>query len=144
MPADPVQKSAAGAESAPGRDRVRDVLARGCMSRSAFEMLTGRWSALVLIALTEKDYRFNELRRRVDGVSERMLSRALHNLERGGMVSRDVITAIPPRVQYSLTPLGAQIARQFRALADVLEDTAGQVREARDRYDATESGRAGG
>lgn len=119
-------------------DPIRDVLARGCMSRSALEDLTSKWAALVLIALTEQPYRFNELRRRVEGVSERMLSRTLQSVERDGMITRSVLTTIPPRVEYSLTPLGERVAAQFRVLADVLEETADQVRTARAQYDATQ------
>ncbi|MEK8105999.1 helix-turn-helix domain-containing protein [Micromonospora sp. M12] len=83
---------------------MSDVFARGCTSRAAFEDVTSKWASLVLLALGEGRYRFNALRRRVDGVSERMLSQTLQTLERDGMLTREVLTAIPPRVEYSLTP----------------------------------------
>lgn len=116
---------------------MRDVLARGCLSRSAFETLTGKWTGLVLIALLEADSRFNALRRRVEGVSEKMLAQTLQSLERDGMLTRTVASVIPPRVEYALTPLGHRVAVSYRGLADLLEATADEVRIARTSYDAT-------
>ena len=89
-----------------------------------------------MLALGEGDYRFNALRRRVDGVSEKMLSQTLQSLERDGLVTREVHSAIPPRVEYSLTPLGADVAGRLRDLADVLEGSAVQLGQARAAYDA--------
>jgi DNA-binding HxlR family transcriptional regulator len=118
----------------PTQGLVVDVFARGCTSRAAFEDVTGRWGSLVLIALGEGSFRFSALRRKVDGVSEKMLSQTLQALERDGMVSREVVTAIPPRVEYDLTPLGAQVAGRLRGLADLLEASAPQVEAARAEY----------
>ncbi|MEU4337060.1 helix-turn-helix domain-containing protein [Micromonospora lupini] len=117
----------------PTQDLVSDVFARGCTSRAAFEDVTSKWASLVLIALGEGRYRFNALRRRVDGVSERMLSQTLQTLERDGMLTREVLTAIPPRVEYSLTPLGARVAEQLRGLADLLEASVPELQTARER-----------
>ncbi|WP_039908094.1 winged helix-turn-helix transcriptional regulator [Micromonospora lupini] len=117
----------------PTQDLVSDVFARGCTSRAAFEDVTSKWASLVLLALGEGRYRFNALRRRVDGVSERMLSQTLQTLERDGMLTREVLTAIPPRVEYSLTPLGARVAEQLRGLADLLEASVPELQTARAR-----------
>lgn len=119
----------------PSQQLVTDVFARGCTSRAAFEDVTSKWASLVLLALGEGGYRFNALRRRVDGVSEKMLSQTLQALERDGMVVREVVTSIPPRVEYSPTPLGAGVAAHLRALADLLEATAADVAESRESYD---------
>ncbi len=118
-------------EPGPSPALVSDVFARDCTSRSAFEDVTAKWASLTLLALHEGGYRFNALRRRVDGVSEKMLSQTLQALERDGMVSRDVVTAIPPRVEYALTPLGGRVAARLRALADVLEDAVPEDEQAR-------------
>ncbi|MFD0484605.1 winged helix-turn-helix transcriptional regulator [Kineococcus sp. GCM10028916] len=120
----------------PTQEFVVDVFARGCTSRAAFEDVTGRWPSLVLIALGEGSFRFNALRRKVDGVSEKMLAQTLQTLERDGMVTREVVTAIPPRVEYELTPMGAQVAEKLRALADLLEASAPRVGVAQAEYDA--------
>ncbi|WP_369372959.1 winged helix-turn-helix transcriptional regulator [Promicromonospora sp. Populi] len=111
----------------PPQDLVIDVFARDCPSRAAFEDVTAKWASLALLALGEGSYRFNALRRRVEGVSEKMLSQTLQTLERDGMVTRDVVTNIPPRVEYSLTPLGGRVAEKLRALADVLEGSVAET-----------------
>jgi DNA-binding HxlR family transcriptional regulator len=119
----------------PAADLVTSVFASACTSRAAFEDVTGKWASLALIALGEGTYRFGELRRRVEGVSEKMLSQALQSLERDGMVTRTVVTAIPPRVEYKLTSLGGRVAVQLRSLADLLEATAGDIGKAREAFE---------
>lgn len=130
------------AHGAPTADLVTSVFARDCTSREAFEDVTGKWASLALIALGEGTYRFGELRRRVQGVSEKMLSQALQALERDGFLTRTVVTAIPPRVEYNLTAMGERLATQLRSLADVLEATTAEVGQARAQYDqrATQGG----
>ncbi|PRX96752.1 winged helix-turn-helix transcriptional regulator [Allonocardiopsis opalescens] len=123
-----------GPEPGPSQALVSDVFARDCTSRGAFEGVTSKWASLALLALAEGGYRFNALRRRVEGVSEKMLSQTLQHLERDGMVSRRVLTAIPPRVEYSLTPLGARVAEHLRGLADLLQASTREVERARDAY----------
>ncbi|WP_101830677.1 winged helix-turn-helix transcriptional regulator [Frankia canadensis] len=114
---------------------ISDVFNRDCPSRSALEGVAGKWGILALLALGEGGYRFNALRRRVEGVSEKMLSQTLQTLERDGMVVRSVVTTIPPRVEYSLTPLGARVAERLRALADLFEDSIDEIGRARTAYD---------
>ncbi|MFZ2175593.1 MAG: helix-turn-helix domain-containing protein [Rhodococcus sp. (in: high G+C Gram-positive bacteria)] len=113
-----------------------DVFSRGCASRDTLLTVTGRWGTLALAALSEGSYRFSALRRRVDGVSERMLSQTLQALERDGLVRRDVLEAIPPKVEYSLTPLGAQVAAQLTGLIEFVEAHMPDVRAAQDDYDS--------
>ena len=115
---------------------VVDVFARNCASRGLLADVAGKWSVLALLALDEGGYRFNALRRRVEGVSEKMLAQTLHTLERDGLVAREVVTAIPPRVEYALTPLGARVAGHVRALVETLEGAALEVVAAREAYDA--------
>lgn len=111
------------------------MFARDCSSRGALQTVTGRWGSLVLIALGESNYRFNALRRRVDGVSEKMLSQTLQNLERDGMIVRTVLEAIPPKVEYNLTPLGRQVADQLRGLIDLVQTNMPAVLDAQSKYD---------
>ncbi|MBW0105296.1 helix-turn-helix domain-containing protein [Pseudonocardia sp. KRD291] len=120
----------------PTDELVTTVFARHCLSRSTLEDVAGKWGILALLALRESDFRFNALRRRVEGVSEKMLSQTLQTLERDGLVLREVRTTIPPRVEYSLTGLGAQVAHRLHGLADLLEESVPQVTEARRAYDA--------
>ncbi|MBQ0827960.1 winged helix-turn-helix transcriptional regulator [Streptomyces tagetis] len=113
-----------------------DVFSRGCPSRGVLEHVTGRWGVLTLGALYEGSLRFNELRRRVDGVSEKMLSQTLQALERDGLVHREARPASPPRVDYELTPLGREVTGRLIALIGCLEDRMDQVLDSRERYDA--------
>ncbi|MFB7450473.1 MULTISPECIES: winged helix-turn-helix transcriptional regulator [Streptomyces] len=106
-----------------------------CPSRLVLEHVTSRWGVLVLAALLERSYRFSELRREIGGVSEKMLAQTLQTLERDGFVHRDAKPVIPPRVDYSLTPLGEGAARQVWELARWTEQQVGAVEAARVRYD---------
>ncbi|WP_405716840.1 winged helix-turn-helix transcriptional regulator [Streptomyces sp. NBC_00046] len=118
-----------------------DVFSRQCPSRGTLEHVTGRWGSLTLGALHEGGFRFNELRRRVDGVSEKMLSQTLHALERDGLVHREAQPTNPPRVDYELTPLGRQVAERLLALIEFVEGRMPEVLGARDHYDRTHPGR---
>lgn len=114
-----------------------DVFSSACTSRSALQHLTGRWGALVMGALTSEDepMRFGVIRRKIEGISERMLSQTLTQLERDGMVVREVLSTIPPNVEYSLTDLGRTVAEPLMALIDLLEAEFPKVLEAQDAYD---------
>ena len=106
--------------TAPDDALVADVFSRACGSRALFEVVTGKWAALVLVALAEGEQRFGQLRRRVDGVSEKMLSQALHALEGAELITRTDHGTQPPRVDYALTELGAQVAATVKDLVEVL------------------------
>lgn len=112
-----------------------DVNDRMCPSRVVLEHVTSRWGVLVLAALQERSYRFSELRRTIGGVSEKMLAQTLQTLERDGFVDRDAKPVIPPRVDYSLTPLGKEAADQVWALARWTERRVEDVERARSEYD---------
>jgi len=119
------------------RDLPYSVFAKACPSRGTLEHVTGRWGGLTLGALYEGSLRFNELRRRVDGVSEKMLSQTLHALERDGLVHREAQPTNPPRVDYELTPLGREVAERLLSLVHLLEGRMDDVLAARERYDGT-------
>ncbi|TVT43923.1 helix-turn-helix transcriptional regulator [Amycolatopsis rhizosphaerae] len=114
---------------------VADVFARACESRGILEHITGRWGTLALAALAEAPLRFNALRRRVDGVSEKMLAQTLQALERDGFVHREAQQTIPPRVEYSLTPMGRTAAEKLLDLIAFVEARVPDVGAARARYD---------
>ncbi|MCX5495565.1 helix-turn-helix domain-containing protein [Kaistia dalseonensis] len=98
-----------------------DLLAANCPSRDVLKHLTNRWGVLVLIALLSGTHRFSDLRRKIGGVSERMLSQTLQWLESDGMLDRKSYPVVPPHVEYSLTPLGREAAEKVRSLADWIE-----------------------
>lgn len=100
---------------------IVDVFARDCSSRRILENLAGKWGLLAMAALHEGAYRFNALRRRVEGVSEKMLAQTLQGLERDGLVRRDVQATIPPHVEYSLTPFGERVAAKIVELVELVQ-----------------------
>ncbi len=111
------------------------VGAEMCPYRLVLEHVTSRWGVLVLIQLLDRPHRFSELRRAIGRVSEKMLTQTLQTLERDGLVHRDAKPVIPPRVDYSLTDLGHEAARQVRDLALWTERRMADVELARKAYD---------
>ena len=101
--------------------RRGEVLATECPSREILKHVTSQWGVLVLVALMEGTYRFSELRRKIGGVSEKMLAQTLQRLEQDGFIRRVSYPVVPPHVEYSLTPLGDGIGRQVEALTDWIE-----------------------
>ncbi|AEQ52624.1 winged helix-turn-helix transcriptional regulator [Pelagibacterium halotolerans] len=103
-------------------DKVHgELLSAGCPSRDVLKHVTSQWGVLVLIVLEGGTHRFSELRRKIGGVSERMLAQALQLLEADGFVLRRTYPVVPPHVEYSLTPLGEEVAEKVRILADWIE-----------------------
>ena len=98
--------------NAPGGVRMPGtggVFAAGCPSRVVLDHVTSKWGVLVLVALADGPQRWSELRRRAEGISEKMLAQTLRTLEADGFVHRDAQPVIPPRVDYSLTERGAEL-----------------------------------
>ncbi len=98
------------------------MFVEGCPSRDVMKHVTSSWGVLILIALQDGTMRFSALRRRVSGVSERMLSQTLHWLESDGLVLRRSYPVVPPHTEYSLTELGREAAEKVGALANWIEE----------------------
>lgn len=113
-----------------------DVLAAACPTRQIVFRLGEKWTLLVLFALGTRPHRFLELQRDVEGISQRMLTQTVRNLERDGLVSRTVVATIPPQVTYALTPLGESLGE---AIARIRTWAYGNIDavEARARFDQT-------
>ena len=86
------------------------IFPAGCPSRTVLDHVTSKWGVLILVALSEGPQRWSELRRRAEGISEKMLAQTLKTLEADGFVRRDAQPVIPPRVDYSLTGRGEELA----------------------------------
>ena len=95
---------------------VGNVFNAGCPSRAVLEVLAEKWALLLIHTLTGGPTRTSELRRRIDGISEKMLIQTLRRLERSGFVMRRSYPEVPPRVEYSLTPLGASLSEPITTL----------------------------
>ncbi|MDZ5635371.1 MULTISPECIES: winged helix-turn-helix transcriptional regulator [unclassified Janthinobacterium] len=107
------------------------LLAAACPSRAVLSHLTSRWAVLVLVLLLSGTRRFSELRREVGGVSEKMLAQTLEALAGDGFVLRQAYLVIPPKVEYSLTPLGHEAAERLAVLVDWIEDNYPRIEQAR-------------
>ncbi|SDS78396.1 DNA-binding transcriptional regulator, HxlR family [Pseudarthrobacter equi] len=103
------------------------VFPAGCPSRTLLDHVTSKWGVLILIALSEGSQRWSELRRRAEGISEKMLAQTLKTLERDGLVSRDAQPVIPPRVDYSLTEKGYELSALLVPLVAWTFDNAEEI-----------------
>jgi DNA-binding HxlR family transcriptional regulator len=113
--------------------RKGDVLNPGCASREVLERVGDKWTALVIRALADGTHRYGDLQRRVGGVSQKMLTQTLRALECDGLVARRVYPVVPPRVEYSLTPLGRTLIEPLDAICRWAERHLPQLLEARAR-----------
>lgn len=107
-----------------------------CEVRQILDRIADKWSLLVIALLECRRLRFTELMREIDGVSQRMLTVTLRQLERDGLVRRTVHPVIPPKVEYELTPLAETLHQTVQALVTWTEDHQREIVEARQAYDA--------
>src|SRR5580698_1030710 len=94
-----------------------------------------KWSVLIVSRLGQKQMRFNEMKREIGGISQRMLTLTLRNLERDGLITRTVYPTIPPRVDYALTALGRSLLVPVNALSDWALKNIGKIEQARSEFD---------
>ncbi len=111
-----------------------DVLAKTCPSRGILQDVTSRWGVLVLFSLLGGTHRFSELRKKINGVSEKMLAQTLQSLEADGFVLRTAHPVIPPHVDYQLTENGIEVARRVEELVDWIELNLSDILQAQNRY----------
>lgn len=107
-----------------------------CPVRDLFNHIGGKWSTLLLQALSQRPYRFGELRRMVPDISQRMLTQTLRDLQRDGYIHREVFPTKPPSVEYSMTPLGRSLYQPLVQLVGWALDNHDAVRAARQRFEA--------
>jgi len=105
-------------------------------ARDVLDRVGDKWSVLLVALLTDRPRRFSDLRRSVEGISQRMLTRTLRALERDGLVARTVYPSVPPKVEYALTELGHTLLGPITALAEWAQGNRTTIQEARARYDA--------
>lgn len=108
----------------------------GCEVRQILDRVADKWSLLAIAHLEREPLRFSELRRRIDGISQRMLTVTLRQLERDGLVRRTVHPVVPPRVEYALTPLGATLHTTIQALVGWTELHQDEIVRARADFDS--------
>jgi len=103
---------------------------------SVLSRVGDKWSVLVIMLLIDGPRRFNELKRMIGGISQRMLTLTLRGLERDGLVTRTIFPTIPPRVDYELTDLGRGLAQPVRALGQWAFEHIPEIERARSGFDA--------
>ncbi|WP_053850232.1 helix-turn-helix domain-containing protein [Streptomyces sp. NRRL B-24085] len=114
-----------------------DVFLRDCPTRAVLEVIASKWTMLVLVALEDgRPMRFTELRRRLDGVTQKVLTSTLRSLEREGLLAREVYPTVPPRVEYRLTGLGREVGALIQHITDWSQANIGTIRAARENFDA--------
>jgi DNA-binding HxlR family transcriptional regulator len=115
---------------------VRDVYLKLCPCREVLDMVASKWTALAIGALDDGPQRFGELRRKLDGITQKMLTQTLRTLTRDGLVTRTVYPTMPMRVEYELTSLGRSVSAPLKALRDWSQEHIDEIQDARVVYDA--------
>ena len=110
--------------------------ATACPIRNVLDRIGDKWTMLTLVALAARPRRFSELHRAIPDISKRMLTQTLRELERDGLAEREVFPTKPPKVQYSLSPLGRSVLKPLATLVGWADDNYASIRQARERFDA--------
>ena len=128
----------------PGTDRTRavdrvtrvepNVLSQNCESRQALDRIADKWTCLIVYALLDGPRRHGELKRMIEGISQKMLTQTLRSMETDGLVKRTVIDVIPPNVEYGLTPLGQTLSDPLVAICQWAMDHLPELRTARQTH----------
>ena len=128
-----MRRAQGGTSVRPGHKKVRPD---ACPVRAVLDRVGDKWSVLIVGMLHDGPKRFSELRRAIDGISQRMLTLTLRGLERDGLVTRTVTPSVPPRVDYELTRVGRTLIEPLTALAEWAEAHRAKIQESRVRFDA--------
>jgi DNA-binding HxlR family transcriptional regulator len=117
------------------RDERGNVYARDCPTRQLLDRIGDKWSVLILLLLGDGELRFSELKRQIDGVSQKMLTQTLRSLERDGLVDREAVATVPVTVTYRITPLGRELLAAMRLMIEWAETRMSAVEAAQLRFD---------
>lgn len=114
-----------------------DIFNANCPTQQVLDTIANKWSVIVVYSLSFGTKRHSELQRQISGVSQKMLTQTLRNLERDGLVVRKVYPVVPPKVEYSLTPLGETLIEPLGTICKWAETHIDEMQAARERYDNT-------
>lgn len=115
--------------------RNYDVYSQNCPTRLVLDHIADKWASLILWRISDGPVRFNELRRRIEGISTKVLSQALKQLERDGLILRRAFATVPVTVEYSITPLGKTLAEKLATVTQWAEQNVEAVLAAQAEYD---------
>ena len=119
-----------------------NVFDSNCPTRQVLDCIADKWTVLIIRRLADGTLRFAQLRRAVDGISQKVLTNTLRELERDGIVTRRIYASVPPKVEYSLTPLGRSLCILVAGICDWAEANIEQVQAARKTYVTTSASEA--
>lgn len=117
------------------KEDMKEQYSQECEWREVVGLIGDKWSVLILHALCHEQLRYSEVQRRVNGISQKVLTATLRQLERDGVVKRTVFPVVPPRVEYELTPLGHSVFEVIASLRAWSIDHLGDIKKARNNYD---------
>jgi DNA-binding HxlR family transcriptional regulator len=113
-----------------------EIFHANCPTQRVFDTIADKWSVIIIYALSQQERpRYSELQRIIGGISQKMLTQTLRKLERDGLVERHVYPVVPPRVEYSLTPVGQTLTELLRAFCGWAQAHWDEIEAARMRYD---------
>lgn len=118
---------------------VDPIFFADCAARSFFDQVANKWAVMILTLLSDRPARFNEMKRRLEGVTHKALTQALRRLERNGLISRRVLATSPVAVEYAITPLGQTLQVPFGAVYEWSIDHLDDLEAARRNYDARQA-----
>ena len=116
-------------------EQKSDFLEADCFNRHILDIVVNRWTSLIFYALSQQPRRYNQLRRMIEGISQTMLTNTLRKLERSGLVNRCIFPVIPPKVEYSLTPLGQTLVPIFEQIYQWTGEHMAEIELAQQDYD---------
>jgi DNA-binding HxlR family transcriptional regulator len=117
-----------------------NVYNKNCPTRLILNRIADKWTVLIVGSLTHDIKRFNELRREIDGISQKMLTQTLRGMERDGLINRKVYATVPPKVEYSLTDLGGILIQLLEEIRSWSEINVEKVLQAQEKYDLIHAG----
>ncbi|WP_315708424.1 winged helix-turn-helix transcriptional regulator [Brenneria uluponensis] len=112
-----------------------NVYSKNCPARFVLDRLSNKWALLILDRLADEPVRFNQLRRDVEGISQKVLSQTLKNLERDGLIHRQAFATVPVTVEYSITSLGQTLVKTINELTHWAENNIEVIMQSQQRYD---------
>lgn len=115
---------------------THDMLKASCRSREVLDLIADKWTIMIIHTLSCETKRFNEVQRQIEGISQKVLTQSLRQMERNGLVKREVFPVVPPKVEYSLTELGKSLVEILAAVGKWSEGHIEKVDKARAKYDA--------
>jgi DNA-binding HxlR family transcriptional regulator len=114
---------------------VDDIFFADCAARAFFDQVANKWAVMILTVLNQKPTRFNEIRRRLEGITHKALTEALRKLERNGLIHREVLNTSPVAVEYSITALGKTLQVPFGAMYQWSIDHLSEIESSQEAYD---------